>query len=268
MTFDDLIFERDGAIARIKLNRPKSLNALSPNLLHELGEALALVESDDSLRVAILSGEGRAFCAGIDISGSGNGDGPRGVEFWRAELKKELVPLQRIWDCPKPVIAQVHGYCLGFACDLAMVCDLTVAAEGTQFGEPEIRHVSASTFLIMPFVIGMKKTKELLLTGRRLDAAAAADLGMVNSVVPPERLEEETHALARELAVIAPTAMRLNKASINHAFDLMGLRDAAAFNLEVFAQVMVSEQAAEFGAAVRAKGLKEALAERDRAFSA
>jgi enoyl-CoA hydratase/carnithine racemase len=268
VSFTDLIFDLDGPIARIRLNRPQALNAFSENLHAELAAAIERVDADSAIRCAVISGEGRAFSAGIDIKGSGDGHGTRGVEFWRAELQRELVPIQKIWSCSKPVVAQVHGYCLGYACDLAMVCDLTIASEDAQFGEPEIRHVSASTFLIMPFVLGLKKTKELLLTGRRIDAATAAKLGMVNDVVAADRLEEETTALARELSVIAPTAMRLNKASINRAFELMGLRNAADYNLEVFTQVMVSENAADFAEAVRTKGFKEALAERDRAFSA
>jgi enoyl-CoA hydratase/carnithine racemase len=268
MSFSELIFETDGPIARIRLNRPQVLNAFSENLHTELADAIERVDTDSSVRCAVISGEGRAFSAGIDISGAGDREGNRGVEFWRSTLQHELMPINKIWRCGKPVIAQVHGYCLGYACDLAMVCDLTIAADGTQFGEPEIRHVSASTFLIMPFVLGMKKAKELLLTGRRIDAPTALQLGMVNAVVTADQFDEHVTTVAHELCAIAPTAMRLNKASLNRAYEFMGLMDAADYNLELFTQVMVSENAADFAEAVRTKGFKEALAERDRAFSA
>jgi enoyl-CoA hydratase len=269
VSYSELILDVEGPVGWIRLNRPKSLNALSPTLFAELSEALGQIDADPEIRCTVLTGEGRAFSAGIDIKASPSGGGQHvDVEWWRATLKAEIAVLFQIWESPKPVIAAVNGYCLGFACDLAMVCDATVASAAAEFGEPEIRQVSASTFLIMPFVLGMKKTKELLLTGRRIDAATAERAGMVTSVVAPEDLESAARALARELAAIPPVAMRLNKRAINQAYELMGLRDAVNYNIEVFCQIMVSEAASSFGEAVQAKGFKQALADRDAAFSA
>jgi enoyl-CoA hydratase len=269
--YTDIIFEREGPVATIRLNRPDSLNAFSESLLAEFSDAVSLVTADPAINAAIVTGEGRAFCAGIDIkpdAEEGEAAEQQGVEYWRERVKREIAVLMQIWDSPKPFVAAVHSYCLGYACDLAMVCDLTVAAEDAQFGEPEIRHVSASTLLVMPFVLGLKWTKELLLTGGRIDAAKAARIGLVNEVVPAGELQPTAWRYARELALIPPTAMRLNKAAINYAFEQQGLRNAIAFNAEVFAQVMSSASAAAFDEAVRTKGFKEALAERDRSFSA
>ena len=176
----------------------------------------------------------------------------------------------RVWDCPKPVIAQVHGYCLAGGLELAMACDLIVAAEGTQLGEPEIRYGSAPVTLLMPALIGQKKTRELLLTGDLIDAAEAERIGLVNRVVPADRLAAEVDALADRIARTPPEILRLTKQMLNRAMDAAGLRTAVAAGLDLGAIINAAgtPEQTEWDEIVRRDGLKAALAWRDRRYEA
>ena len=164
MTYHDLIYDLREPIAHITLNRPDSLNALSHRLVDELEASLNEAEADESVRVVILSGAGRAFSAGYDLKEDADA-GERTAYDWHGELARDLEVTMRVWELSKPVIAAVHSYCLAGACELAMACDLTIAAEDAVFGEPEVRYGSGPVTLLMPWLIGVKKTKELLYTG-------------------------------------------------------------------------------------------------------
>ena len=161
------------------------------------------------------------------------------------------------------MIAQVHGYALAGGLELAMACDLIVAAAGSQLGEPEIRFGSAPVTLLMPFLIGQKRTRELLLTGDLIDAAEGERIGLVNRVVPAERLADEVDALADRLARVPPDVMAPTKLMLNRALDAAGFAAAVEMGLDLQAFVNMSETAREFDAIVRAEGLKAALAWRD-----
>jgi enoyl-CoA hydratase/carnithine racemase len=266
--YDAILYERRGPVAVVTLNRPAVLNALSAGLIRDVHAAFDRLEADDGVRVAVLRGAGRAFSAGYDLKESG-ADPPRGVLEWRARLERDVRFTLRVWDCPKPVIAAVHGYCLAGACDLAMMCDLTIAAEGTLFGEPEIRFGSGVVTLAMPWVVGMKKTRELLYTGSdRLTAEEALALGLVNRVVPAARLESETLALAEEIARNDPEAVRLTKLALNRTYERMGIKDALAMNLELDTIMEAAEtpMRREFNRVRAAEGLRAALAWRDARF--
>ena len=186
-------------VCTLSLNRPDRLNAFDDHLVADLDQALAEVGADDAVHVVVLRGEGRAFSAGIDIGGNG-GEPLTTTAQWREHLQSEIELVYRIWDLPQPVIASVHGYCLGFACDLAMATDTVVCAEGTRFGEPEIKYSSASTFLVLPYLLGLRRTKDLLLTGDLVDADDALRLGLVSTVVPGDELETETTRRAVRMA--------------------------------------------------------------------
>ena len=268
MSYETILFERRGPVARITLNRPHVLNALSTRLMAEVTDALDRVEADEGLRVAVLTGAGRAFSAGYDLKESA-ANPVSGVLAWRERLERDVRFTLRIWDLPKPVIAAVHGYCLAGGCDLAMMCDVTIAAEGTYFGEPEIRFGSGVVTLIMPWVVGMKKTRELLYTGAdRVTAEEALRIGLVNRVVPPDRLEAEAMALAEEIAKNDPEAVRLTKIALNRTYERMGLRDALAINLELDTIMEAAEtpMRREFNRIREAQGLKAAIAWRDARF--
>jgi enoyl-CoA hydratase len=264
MTYTDILYEKKEPLARITLHRPTKLNALSKNLISEMVAVLDDAEADEAVRVVILSGAGRAFSAGYDMSEEAAADLDTAYK-WRELLDEDIRATMKIWHLSKPVIAQVHGYCLAGACELAMVCDITVASEDATFGEPEIRYGSGPVTLIMPYAIGLKKTKELLYTGDTIGAQEALRLGMVNRVVPRERLEAETEELALRIARAPHEVVRLTKAPINKVYELMGLLAAVDYNLEASSLLNSAEtpEQQEFDRIAREQGLKAALNWRD-----
>ena len=247
---------------RLTLNRPAKLNALTAELRDELSGAVAEAADDDHVRVIAIAGAGRAFCAGYDLSEAA----PPTAWAWRDVLARDVEATLAIWSCPKPVIAQVHGFALAGGLELAMACDLIVAADDAQLGEPEIRFGSAPVTLLMPFLIGQKKTRELLMTGDLIGAAEAERIGLVNRVVPGDRLAAEVDALANRLARVPTDVMAPTKLMLNRAMDAAGFAAAVEMGLDLQSFVNMSETAREFDAIVRAEGLKAALAWRDRRY--
>jgi enoyl-CoA hydratase len=247
---------------RLVLNRPAKLNALSAELRDALSDAIADAAGDDRVRVIAIAGAGRAFCSGYDLSEAA----PPTAWQWRDVLERDIRATLAVWSCPKPVIAQVHGYALAGGLELAMACDLIVAAEGSQLGEPEIRFGSAPVTLLMPFVIGQKRTREMLLTGDLIDAVEAERIGLINRVVPAERLALEVDALADRLARVPPDVMAPTKLMLNRAMDAAGFAAAVEMGLDLQSFVNMSETARAFDAIVRAEGLKAALAWRDKRY--
>jgi enoyl-CoA hydratase len=247
---------------RLRLNRPAKLNAISAELRDALAEAIANAADDERVRVIAIAGAGRAFCAGYDLADAG----PPTAWAWRDVLARDVEATLAVWSCPKPVIAQVHGFALAGGLELAMACDLIVAADDAQLGEPEIRFGSAPVTLLMPFVIGQKKTRELLMTGDLIDAAEAHRIGLVNRVVPRDRLDDEVDALADRLARVAPDVMAPTKLMLNRAMDAAGFAAAVEMGLDLQSFINMSDTAREFDAIVQSEGLKAALAWRDRRY--
>jgi enoyl-CoA hydratase len=247
---------------RLTLNRPAKLNAISAELRDTLTDAIADATADDRVRVIVIAGAGRAFCSGYDLAEAA----PATAWDWRDVLARDVAATLAIWSCPKPVIAQVHGYALAGGLELAMACDLIIAAEDAQLGEPEIRFGSAPVTLLMPFVIGQKRTRELLMTGDLIDAGEAERIGLVNRVVPAERLVAEVDALAEKLARVPPDVMAPTKLMLNRAMDAAGFATAVESGLDLQSFVNMSATAREFDAIVRRDGLKSALAWRDRRY--
>jgi enoyl-CoA hydratase len=268
MTDDVVLYEQRGPAAWVTLNRPDKLNAISREVVAALHEALGRAEADDEVKVVVLTGAGRAFSAGFDISPE-NESGIEGALGWREELAHDIDVTMRVWSLPKPVIAAVRGWCLGGACELAMACDLIVATEDARLGEPEIRFGSGPVTLLMPFVLGQKKTNELLFTGDSIDAAEAERLGLVNRVVPGEELETAVTALVRRIAPTPLPVLRLTKIALNRAYEAMGLRNAVASNLELSAMLNAADtpEQREFNAIARQHGVKAALAWRDARYA-
>ncbi len=264
---ETVLLEKKGKIGILILNRPAKLNTLNDGILNDLYAGVTELDSDEEIRVIIIKGAGRAFCAGYDLS-------PREKPFttildWRGHAQHGGRLMFSIWNCKKPVICQIHGYCLGGGCDLAMVCDFTLAAENTMIGEPEIQFNSAPPFGIMPYVIGMKKTKALLLTGERIPAAEAERIGLITSVVPDDKLEEEVMALAKKLVKIPVPAMRLNKEAINRSYEMAGFTNSIHYGEDIFATVLMSEtpEATRFFEIANKDGLAAAFKWRDAFFA-
>jgi enoyl-CoA hydratase len=269
---DPVLLEEDlGPVRRLTLNRPGVLNALSSDLVDRLSGALARA-TEDSCRVLVIRGAGRAFCAGYDLKEEAEREarkGPLDAAGWRMDLQHSVDRMLELFDHPKPVIAQVHGYCLAGGCDLMMMCDLAVASDDALFGEPEIRFGSGVVTMVMPWLVGARKAKELLFTGEdRISAQEALRLGLVNRVVAPVRLEEDTLDLARRIAVLDPVGVSLTKRAINRAWEAAGFRESLQANVDIDAVIEAAEvpERREFNRIRAAKGLKAAIAWRDARF--
>jgi enoyl-CoA hydratase len=227
-------------------------------------DALDAAEADPDVRVIVLEGAGRAFCSGYDLTEEA-GTEIGGPVAWRDLLAADVAATLRFLDSPKPVIAQIHGYALAGGLELAMACDLVVAADDAQFGEPEIRYGSGPVTLLMPFVLGQKKTNELLFTGDAISATEAERLGLVNAVVAVDALEDAVNALVAKIAPTPLPVLRLTKLALVRAQEAMGLRAAVAANLDISAMLNAAEtpEQQEFDRIAAEQGLKAALAWRD-----
>ena len=226
----------DGKVGIVTLDRPDKLNAISLDLKHQLVERFREADRDPATSVVVLRSEGRSFCSGYDISPNPARAARRGNTLaWHESLTDDVALEMTPWDMVKPVIASVQGHCLGGGCELAMMCDLTIAADDAVFGEPEIRFSNVGPALIMPFVIGYKRARELLYLGDSIDAETALRYGMVNRVVPRAELAATTLKFARRLALISPEALAGTKLAINRGADAAGFRNAIRAGLDVLA---------------------------------
>jgi enoyl-CoA hydratase len=220
--------------AEIRLNRPEKLNAINGEMLDGLTAALDRAEADDEVLAVMLTGAGRAFSAGFDLYLGPPPEGMTQEQHTTHELRRDYDLILRFWDCPKPTIAAVHGYCLGSSLEISAVCDITVAAEDCLFGAPEVRFGSGIVCLILPWIIGLKNAKELLLTGDgRVSATRAVEMGLVNRVVPADQLLNEAESVARQIAANDPLAVQLTKKAIQRSMEIAGLREALAQALEL-----------------------------------
>ena len=267
---DDLVrTEYRGEVAWLTINRPKKLNALSVELMQELSQALTVAEANPAIKVVVLQGGEKSFSVGYDIAQEVE-MGVSTAEQWHAGLTNNIGLSMQVWRLKKPVIAAVSGWCLAGGCELAMACDLIVAADNAQFGEPEIRFGSGPVTLLMPFLLGQKATNELLYTGDIIDAERAATLGMVNRVVSKADLDKTVDVLARKIALTPLSILRYTKRAITRAYDSMGLTSAVESNLDIAAVLNSAEtpERAEFTELVASKGLGAALAWRDERYGA
>lgn len=235
-SLDDVLYESHEGYGIITLNRPVVLNAINWSIQRRLLVALEAAEADDNAKAIILTGAGRAFCAGGDIQSTPPTDNlptPGGMQIY-----------MKIWQNPKPVIAAVRGYAVGQGSELAGICDMTVAAEDAVFGELQIRHGFLPPILITPFLIGMKQAKEALMLGERIPAQEALRLGMVNRVVPNESLMDAAIEMAKKLAALPQKAVRTNKQIVNRAYEIGGFRQALDYRSDP-AIAAISGQSAE-----------------------
>lgn len=264
----EVLYETDGPLARITLNRPEKLNALNAAAVDLLDDCISRAAGDDTIKVVLVYGAGRAFCAGYDINDELDAKTETPLE-WLPVLRRDAEVTMALWACPKPTIAVVQGYCLAGGCEIAMACDLIIASEDAQFGEPEIQYGSGPVTMLMPFILGQKKTNELLFTGDRIDAANALALGLVNRVVPKAELHATADALAMRIAPTPLAVLRLTKHSLNRAYEAMGLRAAINANIDISAMLngAGTPEQREFETVAAEKGLKAALAWRDARYS-
>jgi enoyl-CoA hydratase len=216
MSYETILVESRGPIGLITLNRPKALNALNAQLVSELNQALAAFDRDPATAVMILTGSERAFAAGADVKEM------EGKDFITAMQEDFIAPWQRVSDCTKPVIAAVAGYALGGGCELAMMCDIIIAADNARFGQPEINLGTipgAGGTQRLTRAIGKSKAMEMVLTGRMMDAAEAERSNLVARVVPVADLLDEAIKLADTIAGKSQPIVAMAKDAVNLAFE-------------------------------------------------
>jgi enoyl-CoA hydratase len=265
MNYQNIVYEKDGPVAYVTLNRPDKLNALSDDLQLEVRHALEDAGwEDEDIRVIVLKAAGRAFSAGFDIAVSRQ---TNAVEKRARYLKGKTFSASAWWDVfwnnPKPIIAQIHGFCIAGGLATATFCDLRICSEDAKFGAPEIRTGGPYIPAVWPWVVGMSKARELLYTGNLIDAAEAKRLDLVNEVVPLDDLDAAVNRQAQTIAKLPAATVEYNKRLINMSYELMGVRQVVERSMELEAITLASADSSpeieEFDKIREEEGLKAAL---------
>ncbi len=268
MIYETITVETDGHVAVLTLNRPERLNAMNAQMLDEMMAACDQVEADDAIHALVLTGAGEAFSSGFDLHAQAAAP-PKDEAAWAPVLRKDFDAVMRFWNLSKPTIAAVRGPALAGGCELAMACDITVAAENARFGEPELRFGAGIVVMLLPWLVGPKKAKEIILLGMDdIDAEEALRIGMINRVTPESDLAPTALKMARQMAVIDPSILRQTKAVINQTMQTMGMDRAleAALQADMVLEGAGSDDKREFLSRLRKEGLRSALAWRDARF--
>lgn len=269
MDYRNLICEIKGKVNYITLNRPEKLNALSKALRVELDAALAEAENNVDVSVIVIKGAGRAFSAGYDLNPeeTQKKDALGNPALDRKRLLEDQKHWWKIWDCTKPVIAQIHGYCLAGGTELAMMCDLVVAADDARIGYPPLRDMGSPVTPVWPWLIGARWAKILYMTGDTIDGKTAESIGMINFSVPPAKLDKAVELLAERLAKVPVDLLALHKGQVNRAFEVMGIRGALHSGPDFDAIGHASRGAQEgFFIPAREKGVRWVLEKRASLF--
>ncbi len=259
----------EDGIGILTFNRPKTLNAFNNALMIQSIAAMDAFAADDAVKAVIVQGAGRAFSAGFDLKASGDRK-LDGVDKIRAQMALQFDFIIKFWDSPKPTIAVVQGYCLAGAFELALACDMTVAAEGTMFGEPEVRFGTGIVAMLLPWITGPKQAKEILLTGEdRLSAQDALRMGVINCIVPPEEAPAKARSMARKIVRSAAISVQRTKQAINRGYEIMGMRQALLMSLDIDVEINAtpSWEKQEFARIRNEEGVKQAIAWRDARFA-
>jgi enoyl-CoA hydratase len=226
---DTVLYEAADAVATLTLNRPERLNAITPQLVEDFDAALARALADDEVRVVRLRGAGSAFCAGYDIGwGSESMQAAEAGAPWDPigdyqMMRRFVDAYMALWRSPKPVVAQVHGYCVAGGTDFALCSDLIVCADDSRIGYPPARVWGSPTTAMWMYRLGLERSKRLLLTGDAIDGARAVQWGLASEAVPAAQLEEAGLALARRVALLPHNQAAMMKLLVNQAFEQMGL---------------------------------------------
>ena len=281
MDFETILYEKEGGKARITLNRPEKLNALSMRLQRELNTALWEADNDTDVHAVILRGAGRAFCAGYDLTPMQSPPARqdkrdetytnvyRGMstyddDVW--QLERQQRERMAIWDMHKPVIAQVHGYCLAGGTDLALLCDIVIAADDAVIGFPPVRAMGSPPAHMWTYLVGPQWAKYFLLTGDSVTGKQAAEIGLVLKSVPSDFLGDEVEAIASKMEKIDIELLSPNKRIVNEALELMGARTIQRIAAENDGRAHLAPSVREFGRIAMTQGLKSALEWRDSKF--
>jgi enoyl-CoA hydratase/carnithine racemase len=230
--YENILYEVEGPVATITLNRPQALNAISPGLEAELHAALDVADADAQVRVVILTGSGRAFCSGYDLSGSGGVPRKLPPDVTVGDYLKDghrtsmdgVWKILHLWQLTKPVIAAINGWCMGGGLWYSTACDISIASEKAVFAQPEVREISNTTYLLTA-LCGWKVANRWALTGDHMGAEEAYRVGLVNEVVPHDELMNRARALAERIAMVPEASVRMNK-----AVSMLGLMASGVLN--------------------------------------
>ncbi len=261
-----LVDEPRPLVRRLTLNRPEKRNALNNVLRGEIFDALRAADRDESVRVSIVRGAGTCFSAGYDLSADLTEDRPYASAGGDGNWARHVVEgWFTIWDLAKPVIAQVHGYCLAGGSELAASCDLVYAADDAQIGYPPVRLMSPPDTQFHPWLAGMRAAMEMMLTGDSISGVEAARVGLANRAFPLTELDARVLDVAERVARIPSELQQLNKRSVHRAMEIMGLRAAVRAGTEIQALAFHQRASVEYRQEVK-QNLKKALDRRDRPF--
>jgi enoyl-CoA hydratase len=276
MPFQTLLYECADEIATITLNRPERLNTIVPPMPDELQQAVELADRDERVKVIVLRGAGRAFCAGFDFGGgfhhwddqlTTDGAWDPGKDFAAATSQLGAVPkFMSMWRSPKPVIAQVHGWCVGGGSDMALCADLVIASEDAQIGTPYSRMWGCYLSGMWLYRLGLTRAKEFALTGKPLSGAEAVDAGLINAAVPFARLQDEVDARASALSSIPSSQLAAMKLIVNQAYENMGLASTQLLGPVLDGLMRNTPAAREFIELAERDGVGAAIARRDERF--
>jgi enoyl-CoA hydratase len=277
MSYETLLYDTDGAVATITFNRPDRLNTIVPGMPEELEAAIGQATMDEAVKVIVLRGAGRAFCAGFDFAGgfhhwderlTTDGDWDPGKDFVMATAPQGPVPrFMSIWRCPKPVIAQVHGWCVGGGSDMALCADLVIASEDARIGTPYSRVWGCYLTGMWIYRLGLTRAKEHALTGRPLSGREAADIGLVNRAVPFAELEVEVRETADRLASLPLSQLAAMKLVVNQAFEHMGIASTQVLGPILDGLMRNTPDAKRFIELAEREGVPAVVAERDGLFA-
>ncbi|HXB14397.1 MAG TPA: crotonase/enoyl-CoA hydratase family protein [Solirubrobacteraceae bacterium] len=277
MPYETLLYATDGPIATITLNRPERLNTIVPPMPDELQSAVNEASLDAEIKVIVLRGAGRSFCAGFDFAGGfhhwdegmttdGRWDPGKDFAMATSPASGPIPKFMSIWRTPKPVIAQVHGWCVGGGSDMALCADLVIASDDARIGTPYSRMWGCYLTGMWLYRLGLTKAKEYALTGRPLSGAEAAEAGLINRSVPFAELEETVAAEARRLTEIPLSQLSAMKLIVNQAYENMGLASTQALGPILDGLMRNTPDAAEFIELAEREGVGAAVARRDGPF--
>ena len=277
MSFQTLLYDTEGAIATITLNRPERLNTIVPPMPDELEAAVHGAIADEQVKVIVLRGAGRAFCAGFDLGGGfhhwdeslttdGQWDAGKDFAMATSQAVGPVPKFMSLWRSPKPVIAQVHGWCVGGGSDMALCADLVIASEDARIGTSYSRMWGCYLTGMWLYRLGLTKAKEYSLTGKPLSGAEAVEAGLINAAVPFERLEAEVAERARQLAAIPPSQLTAMKLIVNQAYENMGLASTQLLGPVLDGLMRNTPEAKEFIELAEREGVSGAVVQRDGPF--
>ncbi|MDE3094893.1 MAG: crotonase/enoyl-CoA hydratase family protein [Chloroflexota bacterium] len=274
MSYETVDYSAADGIARVVLNRPARLNAINTQLVADVRAAVAAANDDPDVRVLVLSGAGRAFCAGYDLDwGTKAEDASQRAMSGQWDPVRDYLGMSRnvraymaLWESPKPVIAQVHGWCVGGGTDLALCCDLIFMAEDAQIGYPPARIWGEPTTVMWVYRLGLEHAKRLMLTGEALSGAEAERLGLASKALPADELPAAVTAMARRLATIPLNQLVMSKLLVNQAYENMGLRTTQLIGTVFDGIARHTPEGIAWRDTAMREGFREAVRRRDAPF--